>query len=371
MNTIDDLREALSSLERLAPEQLPDVLGRWEDLPNRATRGHSSRVRLLAAAGSVAVVIAVAVVVLLPRDHHSTVSSPLPTSHPTPLPTSHPTPTTLSALGCPTKLGTPASTWVPAHPQGFDATSRLAPAATPQRLIICAYPGAHSPVGAAGAIRLTANLNTAASLFSQIPPGVPDSCDLVLEPTDGDQYLVRLSYQHVTEWLSVSGNHCEGVTNGEFTSSTFLGSLISSWYRTGQITASEQATCATPRMPAITGRIGQQTTMVPGHPTAAELCDEPASATNRTVTGTPLNQLVSALNQPPAAPMTMPLGCQPTGPTSRVKDYLLIFHYQTGPEVIILAFAGCAPQIENGNLAIETAPALIARIQQLQAGGAK
>src|SRR5690242_12749092 len=131
MNTIDDLRDALRSLERLAPDQLPDSGGRWESLSSEGTRGRRSRAGLLAAAASVAAVVAVALTVVLPTKHHSTQQSS------TPLPAARATPTTLAALDCPAKLGSPASTWVPTAAHGVDSTTRLTPSATPRQLVIC------------------------------------------------------------------------------------------------------------------------------------------------------------------------------------------------------------------------------------------
>jgi hypothetical protein len=51
--------------------------------------------------------------------------------------------------------------------------------------------------------------------------------------TDGDYYLIGLSYPGATVWVAAPGNHCEGSSNGVFFSTANLSVLALSWYKAG------------------------------------------------------------------------------------------------------------------------------------------
>lgn len=355
MSTVDDLRDALVSLERLAPDHLPDVIAGQDRVGTAGDRG--TRRRVIGTVASAAVVAAVAITVVTLSGHHAH-RSPAPPAGPS-------TPGPLAALGCPSAVATSASTWVPDQAHGFDPATRLAPPSTPTRITICAYPGKNSPVSG-GAIRLADGLAAAGGYLSEIAPAEPTGCLLYLAPTDSDKYLVLLTYRHASVWVNVSGDHCGGVSNGRFSSATFLGSLVSSWYATGRGTVPD-ATC-TANAPG--GRLGQQSRMVADQPIAVAICGRSGQTGSRTITGQSLAKLVAALNQPATHPLTTGGRCTPTGTPGAVQAYQLVFRYAQGPLERVLAISSCTPEIQNGNLGIASAPSLVAMIDELFRTGA-
>ena len=144
----------------------------------------------------------------------------------------------VSSLACPKtvpagKRGTP---WVPAVPRGLDGSARLVPLRAPARVVICAYIGPRSPAGKSGSALRTGDLSAVMNDLAWVPPTparARRACPDYASITDGDYYLIGLSYPGATVWVAAPGNHCEGSSNGVFFSTANLSVLALSWYKAG------------------------------------------------------------------------------------------------------------------------------------------
>src|SRR6201999_1333372 len=90
--------------------------------------------------------------------------------------------------------------------------------------------------------------------------------------TDGDDYLVGLSYPGATIWVNASGNHCGGGSNGVFSSGLQLSALGAGWVKSG-LPATAPPTAPLPCADLTsTGRLGQQDAMVPPGAVSVSVC---------------------------------------------------------------------------------------------------
>ncbi|HEV2886915.1 MAG TPA: hypothetical protein VGX49_08395 [Jatrophihabitans sp.] len=260
-----------------------------------------------------------------------------------------------TTLSCPPAVHHAAAPWVPELPRGLNGAARLAPSTPPVRALVCAYIAPHSPAGSSGSVLLAGDLAGLARELFWAPPPPPTlgGCNLNLEPTDGDYYLLGLSYPAGTEWIAAPGDHCQGVSNGVFSTPHNMSELVSTWYHAGHWTAppTPSSACASTG----TGRYGQQTSLVPEGATAVSICQPTATdggSSQRTI-HSGFSTLIAALNQLPTHTTTN--SCQEQANPGTGDIYNLLFSYPTGPPVLVNVFENCLPAIHNGNLQADNA----------------
>ena len=270
-------------------------------------------------------------------------------------------------LSCPAALPPTASAtpWVPALPRGIDGAARLVPATLPIRALICAYIAPHSPAGSTGSVLLSGNLTgVMQKLFWQPPaPHALGGCTDNLTPTDADRYLLGLTYPAGTEWIAAPADHCQGASNGVFSTTHNMSAFVSAWYAAKRWIPSSPSTSACD--PAGTGRYGQQTSIVPAGPVSVSVCamaPDGGNSTQRTV-GSGFSALVSALNRLPTSATTS--SCQPQPQAGPERQYNLLFSYPVGPPALVSVTDNCLPAIDNGNLQADDAATVLPLIRDL------
>jgi hypothetical protein len=352
------LRDVMTAHDAEAPD------GSRLVVPPRATAARARRGQLAVVLVSAAVIA----LVIATFSVHSQLFNRSTGTSLTPAPTSASKPPTVAALACPSalprpKAGSPDLPWVPAKPHNVDGTSRMVPLERPSRVVVCPYIDPRSPAGRSGSAVLSGDLQGVADDLAWTPPAVAGSgqaCTAVALPTDGDGYLIGLSYPGGGfVWVSASANHCSGSGNGVFNSPAHLSGFAKRWYQAGHWVAGTAPTCRS----LGAGRLGQQKQMVPGSPVSVTACNVDGGKTGptRPASATVVRQLIAALNASPSTPWQPT--CQPTGSTFR--DYNLQFAYSQGPPVTISVTSGCTPGVVNGSLQAGGASAILPLINTL------
>ena len=273
----------------------------------------------------------------------------------------------VSALACPRTV--PAAgrggrdLWVPAVPRGFDGAARLVPLQAPARAIVCAYIGPRSPAGKSGSVQLTGDLSGVMNDLAWVPPApAAGACTSNLLLTDGDYYLIGLSYPGATVWVAATGDHCGGSSNGVFSSRASLSSQALSSYKAQRWAATPVSNDACMRSGF--GRLGQQSSMVPGHPISVSVCEVGGAAGGKATQRTETS-VVERFSNALGALRTSPDGgtCKPD--RQPFTEYILLFGYAEGPPVNVSVVPSCRPAIHNGNLQADDPTTVVPLIQQL------
>jgi hypothetical protein len=280
-----------------------------------------------------------------------------------------------SAGGCPTSH--PESRdfsneyWVPSKPSAAGTDDRLVPDTVPSGMQLCAY--LHDDGGdLTGQRAVTGNLTAARESLAWLPQqGDGQSCPYYLAMTDGDYYLIRLSYADGdVVWVAAPGNHCAGASNGVFDTSANLLDFVAPAYEQGVWTGQPQPDPHVPTGPcggSAPGRLGEK--LVPDAPTNVTIC-----ATNppRTSTTTDIAELLARLNGLPTRPSTMSCNGGPsatstanTGTEQTGTTYTLVFHYAEGPAVRLDLIPGCHPPIFTSSLAADGGDEIVALVEGL------
>jgi hypothetical protein len=365
MSEIEDaLREAMRAHDDLAPTTA--------DFRFRTPRSRRRSPWLAAAAAAVCVLVVAAVALVV---SHRGGRAPAPAAqHPAPSTGDHPSgpPAVAGAAAgsvapirsCP--AGTPArepNYWIPQPPKGIDVAKGLAPLETPTHAIVCAYlHGNHGNL--TGTRTLDGDLSTIPADLAWLPPvSQPDRqpCAAYYAITDGDYYLIALSYPGGTMWLAIPGQHCDGASNGQFVTHNLMDQADSA-YRTGRW--NPRAPLIMGGCPQTAGRLGQQDRFVPEHPVSVQLCRIGNHSRSVTAKQHDLERLTAELNRLPTTPWGYANQCGPSGgPPS--ASYVLTFGYRVGPPVQVEIQEGCRPEIDNGNLQADSASSVLPLVHQL------
>lgn len=363
----DALRATMRAHDALAPTAAEFC---FRPPPGRARGSHA--LATVAAAACVVVVAGAGLLVSNRSDQHA------PTTPVAQGPTlaERPAPTVAPIRSCPSAMPShgAAAYWIPQPAKGINVATRFVPLQTPSQALVCAY--VHGGAGKlTGSRTLGGNLSAISDDLAWRPPSSPETqpCADYLAVTDGDYYLVALSYPSATMWIAVPGNHCDGSSNGRFTTDDNLQSQAATAYRTGHWSLpspppARPNECASQSE----GRLGQQSRLVPDEPVSATVCrpgrpsrpghpGEPARTV--TVSHTDLDRLVGELNRLATAPFTYGWQCGPSD--TPAATYELTFTYHVGPPVQVEIDDGCRPEVDNGNLQASSAGAVLPLVQQL------
>jgi hypothetical protein len=281
-------------------------------------------------------------------------------------------------LTCPAAF-TGRSPWVPNQPQGIDGRSRMAPTEVPTRALVCAYRVGRASLQPAltGSRPLIAGLADLAADLTWLPPLIggesPGACPGIGigEQTD---YLLGLTYPNGTEWVATTDDisDCTGTSNGPFSSPTNIGAQIAASYLRGawqpppkpHITGAEIDPC----LPTRSGRLGQETQLIPGTPESLRICQLTMGVAKTTYRQLAVNRnfeaLVAAVNNLPTTPSVR--GCQGDGMQN--VAYEILANYPQGPPVNVRIDPHCTPSIDNGTLQATNPSTVIPLIQRLLAG---
>ena len=264
-------------------------------------------------------------------------------------------------LSCPASYAHQAP-WVPAKPARVDGNSRLVPQYTPTSALICAYRGSNTARQQAGwALSgqrpLAGGLASLAGQLTWQPrrPAQQIPCTAMGGPQTN--YLIGLAYPGGARiWVAATDdpNGCVSTSNGEFTSSGIVGPAVSKAFASGRWPAPSPVSCKRPYQD--TGRLGQDTAMVPAGATSVTICAPKARTRTTSYQG-----LVAALNRLPTQPSTHSCSGTPSPSTS----YQLFFSYPEGPPVMVSILIGCHPAIDNDDLQANSASSVMPVIQQL------
>lgn len=287
----------------------------------------------------------------------------------------------VATLPCPGRFDASSTDtpWVPAQPTVPHAGDRLAPTTTATSAVVCSY--AHSPYAGSLGLRHLGGASLvgsrpidnrralAASLSAQPESAGGLPCASYLAVTDGDNYLIGLSYPDGLVWVSALGDHCAGSGNGAFDSRANLRSAAARAFAGGRWPTEvpivpggqpPRAQCDQRSQ----GRLGDTTRIVPGGWASIMVCRNGGRAVH-TLSHSDAVALVDALNG-----LDSSVGdgsCQPAhgGPGT---EYLVAAHYPSGPDEDVLVIAGCIPQVDN--LALQaTAPSRLVQHIAALAGG--
>jgi hypothetical protein len=350
MSFEDELRETMRAHDADAPSaaDLPP-------LPSRARR----RMLLPVVAAAVVLLVAggaFAITQVQSDSHHTTAIGP--------------TTAPASAGACPAKYQDDHNKpWVPADPIGIDAATRLVPDEVPSSAFICAYLDGH--VTLSGTRDITQNLDGLRDMLSWEPrdTGAERLCTLDIQRQDGDNYLIRVVYPSGAIWVSAPGYHCDGSSNGAFTSIANLRDAVMASYATGAWASAVTPIRRAPGCGVLSqGRLGQETAMVPGTPNQLAVCMQQSSVTRRstTVSSDAIRGVARRLNELPNFRTTY--SCTP-GPTGHVDAlYYLEFRYARGPSVVVDLTPGCRPEVENFSLEADSASSVLPLVEQLLNG---
>jgi hypothetical protein len=117
------------------------------------------------------------------------------------------------------------------------------------------------------------------------------------------------------------------------------------------------------------GRLGQETTMVPGDPVSVQVCEgtnRGDRVSYRSVSATDgYRGLVVALDALPTGMSSS--SCQGAG--QQVVSYSLLFQYAEGPPVLVRVDPNCDPSIDNQSLQARDASTVLPLIRQLLGAG--
>ena len=136
------------------------------------------------------------------------------------------------ALACPrmySQVRADTNGWVPHAPQGLNGDDRLVPTdESPTHAVVCAYLSGKDP-SETKSIPLTGREKLKGSLAGLVKtlaatPRISTTnnvaCSGAVTKADTRNYLFGLSYGQATLWVSAAGYHCEGSTNGSFSTRT-------------------------------------------------------------------------------------------------------------------------------------------------------
>lgn len=351
-------RRRLRAATEIVTDRVPDAEGFTFQVPGRTALLRRRWVASTAAAACVAVVAAAVAVASNGAPQHPTGARP-------PSGTTSMQIADTSLAPCPAKDSVRSTVRLTAGdlPQpviGFDPAAQLVPDTSPQRGVVCFY--SHTDHG-----RLTGSRVLSAAGLPALA-GLSWSSRLVLGPclanlaaTDGDFYLVGLSYRSARAWLLVPGMHCAASSNGTFSAGNLRVSADSA-YRTGawpDPADDDRTSCI-----AHSGRLGQEKQMVPGTPISLTVCRN--SSTGVMVSALDAERIRSALNGLGTAPAQGIFGCGRRG--SPTTLYGLIFRYSAGPSVDVTVPEGCRPAVFNGSLQAGDGGAVVALIRAALAG---
>jgi hypothetical protein len=273
--------------------------------------------------------------------------------------------TTNSQLAaCPTRFHIPPAgdqPWVPSKPRGIDASARLVPDTTPTGVVVCAYSDVSKrrrlesirSAKLVGGRALGGDLTAVTETLTWQPAILPDQsrdCLFYLAPTDFDNYLIELTYPGATVWVSAPGDHCRGATNGVFATLANLGPYAAAASKAGHwISEPAQRDARPDTGPCAirgSGRLGQETALVPGQPISVTVCTDgsprPAPRTNSDPAA-----LVAALNRLPTRMSDNE--CDPIK-TATTHRYEMVFRYAVGPAMRVYYNTNCTPFLNNGSL---------------------
>jgi hypothetical protein len=355
--------DIMQRLRTLAPE-LPEPGDRFDQVRARVQR----RRRRLAMTASVAAAVVAAAGV--PAGLALTGGGPGRTHGP-----ANP-----GSLSCPDAYeGAPP--WVPDKPTGVDGASRLVPLQPPLRALVCAYDGSNMAATTSGwtlsgSRTLTRDLDRLAEDLAWLPrqlAGQQIACTAVGGPQTN--FAVGLIYPGATLWVSTADepNDCVGTSNGEFTSTVSIGRQVAAAYAAGRwvpappprVSPTDDNPCWVVR----SGRLGQETAMVPADPVSVQVCKATVGSRDvgyetRTATAG-YRDLVERLNALPT--QVSRSGCQGHG--TQTVFYQLLFRYAVGPPVRLRVDADCDPSIDNQSLQARDATNVLPLIESLLRGG--
>ncbi len=359
MSIEDRVREAMRAHEHEAPT-VADFSTSRAGLPTTTHRRRTTWLATAAAAACVLVVAVVVAIVRTPGDQSPAAAGP--------------------AVACPHGYAGQATPWVPRAPTVADADRRLVPDQTPAHVVVCAYlpdPRQHRQRDTVltGRTELAGNLVAVRTTLTWLPErglGQEQSCPLYLAKTDGDNYLIGLTYRGGTVWVSAPGDHCEGASNGRFDTLVNLLPWASAAY-TGGVWVGDpphrpRVADAGPCGAESDGRRGQESAMVPAGATSVQICVPLSSSAHpryRTVTtSTGVAALARAFDRLPTQVSTS--SC--VGDGHRQLPYELAFRYADGPAVHVRVDVHCRPGVDNGSLQAADTGSVVPLIEQALAG---
>lgn len=302
---------------------------------------------------------------------------------------------------CPTSVPVGDFSWVPKPANRLASPTGLVPAGAPAAAVICRFPvdpvvvgpntappGARPypiPVPPSGGVLwgrtvLSSGLATLATDLATAPrdSGVPRTCTMI--GGGRTAYLLGLEYAGGVVWVraDVEPNHCDGSTNGEYTSSSGYGEVFASafasrtWLGTAALNA--RTTGCYPR--AAYGQKGQEDSLAPGEPVTVTICATPAYDPNTAVSSTDqqpvqpsvrlsadqAGPVLRALRALPGTPGSQT--CQgPDGGKIRPTSYRVAMDYANGGSVYVDVLPGCRPEVLGIQLQAPDGSAVVAAIK--------
>jgi hypothetical protein len=277
-----------------------------------------------------------------------------------------------AVLTCPKSYppsGVGTSDAVPEQAKGVDGRSRLVPQELPAHVVVCGYLEENT-TALTQQRQLTGDLSIIPATFSWLPGSDMASayCAGYLGPYVPGNYLFGISYPDGTVWISAPRQTCDGASNGQFMAADNLSQYARDALSTGTWQLAGPKTVDGCPAPTTSGRLGQETALVPDIPISVQVCafprrDSSPPVVGRVMTGAVVHTLVDALGSLPTK-RWIPLNC-PVTPGSNSQTYVATFSYSLGPPLQLTIAPACGDAVYNGSLQASDGGAMI--LEQVQA----
>ena len=259
--------------------------------------------------------------------------------------------------GCPAR----SAAEVPAEPTA-DTVGRLVPAQAPTSALVCRYDAAGAATGEA---ELTAGLDAVPTDLLLARGDAETAGDCAEEPGPLTPVLLRLAYPDGVVWLATTeqARLCGGTTNGQFASGEDVGDVLVASAEAGRWTVPALPDADQRCVPQRTGRLGQETALLPAGVQALTLCRVAGDGVRRrTATAQERAVVEDVLSEPVAV-------LDPRSCTAGGEQYELAASYGPGRAVLVRYAPGCAPDVDNGSLRADLQPADRDRLEAVLRGG--
>lgn len=259
--------------------------------------------------------------------------------------------------GCPARAGVE----VPAEPTA-DTVGRLVPEQPPTSALVCRY---DADGAATGEVQLSAGLAAVPVdllLTGSVGQGTGACAE---EPGPLTPVLLRLAYPDGVVWLATTeqARLCGGVTNGRFTSGQDVGDVLVASAAAGGWTVPPLPDAGQRCVPQRTGRLGQETALLPAGVQALTVCRVAGDGVRRRTATAQERAVVEDVLSEPVAVLD-PRTCDGGG-----EQFELAASYGPGPAVLVRYARGCDPDVDNGSLAADLPPAERERLEAVLRAG--
>ena len=271
-------------------------------------------------------------------------------------------------LVCPASIVDAEGLTVPAKPEGVDGADRLLPDREPSALVVCSYPVLDIRSGSLGPpFKLRertavtgADRARVVELLAWAPRG--DGRSKICTQMGGDEtvHLVGARYADAVVWVAARSdpNQCSTSTNGDFTSSAAIGTVLDAMVG-GRAAPASDPPCTPPGY----GRLGDDLSLAPEGDPGVTVCRTAAAGNQAPVRlgADQSRKVVAALRALPVRPSRH--FCEGAD-QSASDDFRLVLTYPEGPAAVVHVTPTCDPPVLGSALEATGAGELVRLVEQ-------